>query len=215
MNVVKSLVLQPVDRTIQWLKTKYQSVKTWISKTVKKNLQKLENFALSLVPLKSEIKDVTNKKDLLEAKKKALADYKKTIQYWSKRLSVLRKVGLGSSQLIANLQNGEIGFVGNERAINLLLDGRYEYQTYDPDGNKITPERKKQLFEQLQKDKQDFGTLTIIETIVRLLKSVTDSLKQGATVNLKNQLFSDVEQLARQSDLKTLQSYSFVKSLID
>lgn len=209
------VVKPPIERVVLWVKSKLKSLKNWVVAKLNKYGKQLENLALSLVPLKSEVRNSIDKKDILEAKKKALQDYKKTIKYWTGRLKTLRKVSLGTLRFAANAENGKIGFADNQQAINLMLEGRFEYLTFDPENDRISQERKKQYAEQLDKSKENAATLSIIETVVRLLVTIGKSVAQGEAKKQKDLFFADVEALVNRLDPQKQRSYQFVKGLID
>lgn len=209
------VVKPPIERAVLWVKSKLKSLKKWMKEKLQKYSKQLEDYALALVPLKSEIRNSIDKKDIIEAKRIAFQNYKKAIKYWTGRLKTLRKIALGSVRFTANMENGKIGFADNQQAFNLMLEGRYEYQTFDPSGEKISVDRKKQLFEQMTRGKEDITTLAIIETIVRLLVSVGKSLAQGEAKTQKDLFFGELETLIEGLEPKKQRTFQFVKGLID
>jgi hypothetical protein len=208
-------VKPPIERVVLWVKSKLKQLKNWVARTLTKYGKKLENLALSLVPLKSEVRNSIDKKDILEAKKNALQDYKNSIKFWTGRLKTLRKMALGTLRFTANMENGKIGFVDNQQAFNLILDGRFEYQTYDPENKRVSVDRKFQMAQQLIKDKENVGTLAIIETIVRLLATIGKSVAQGEAKRQKDLFFSELGELIESLDPEKQKTYQFIKGLID
>ena len=200
-----------VEKTLNWIKSFYKKTKDYVVRITKKLTTQLEEYALALVPLNSQVEDVRTKQQTLDAKRLVVRDAKKKIKQLFKRLQAAQKVIPSSIRLITNLENGRIGLGENQQSINVLADGIYDYKSFEKE-----PTIKQQLFKEKEAFKSDFNTLVVIEVIVKMLGAIAKAVLKDRQIKREWQnLKQDLSNLATSLEPNQLQTVQLLTSLFE
>ena len=180
-NSLKNLIKKIKD----YLNPKIQKLKAWLLKKIKqttnyiktkaeKFIVDLEIFALTLLPLKSGVEDVKNKKLVAEAKKKKLEEKKLQIEKFVKQTSFIYKMAVGSKDLLLNIDKGVYKLSENETHIDKIVNNYYNYQKIDKE-----PAIQASLDMDKKKLKQEFDALKLIEVLIYGLIETIKEMKNS------------------------------------
>lgn len=197
-----------VERTLSWIKRQFNKLKKFITTRVKKLGQVLEDFALTLLPLRSDVEDKTDRRAVLDAKKRRLQEKKKKIALYAKKLRASQVALPGIVKLLDNLNNGRYRLSENESSIRKISNGYFSYKRFDkPQAQQTELKKEKDAFE------ANFLTLLVIETIVDLLIKIGQALKQNQLQNEIAQFNQQIDSLSSQLDPSSSQSLELVKQI--
>ena len=188
---IKPSLLVILKYSLEKVTTKLQKLQIWITKKVeeltvflKTKVEKfkddLEIFALTLIPLKSDVEDKKNKKLIAESKKKKLQDKKTQIEKIAKLTKYVYNMSTGAAEITTNLNKGVYRFAENELPINKILNGYYSFKKEDQ-----PPAVQVQLNKEKEKLREDFEALKIIEM---LIYGIIETSKEMKSTNFTAEL---------------------------
>jgi hypothetical protein len=176
-DVLSALIkrLDPKIKKIQgWIKSKISEYKTLVETKLIKFKEQLITYAISLVPVKSDVQDKKDKKAFIESKIKKIKEKLEQIKKILKLSSYVAKMVKGSLKLTSNIAGGLYKFVSNEHPIDDILNGYYSFKMEDqPNGTR------QQLMKEKQMVKDQTKSLLVIEALTFALLETFKDIKNS------------------------------------
>ena len=176
-DVLNALIkrLDPKIKKIQgWIKSKISEYKTLVETKLIKFKEQLVAYAISLVPVKSDVQDKKDKKAFIESKVKKIKEKLQQIKKILKLSSYVAKMVKGSLRLTSNIAGGLFKFSSNEQPIDEILDGYYSFKMEDqPNGTR------QQLLKEKLMIKDQTKTLLVIEALTFALVETFKDIKNS------------------------------------
>ena len=183
---IKEYLNPKIQKLQAWLLKKIKQTTNYIKTKAEKFRVDFEIFALTLLPLKSGVEDVKNKKLVAEAKKKKLEEKKLQVEKFAKKTSFIYNMTIGSKDLLLNIDKGVYKLSENETNIDKIINNYFNYQKMDKE-----PAVQASLDGDKKKLKQEFDSLKLIEVLIYGLLETTKEMKESNFANdLKNILAS-------------------------
>jgi len=177
-----------VDKAIAWAKKLFDKVKAFIKNQVDKFNQDIESYLLNLIPLKGHqaqiVKDIQEKKKILDAKRRKVEDIKEKAKYYQKLGTIIGKIARGGAGLSNNLiQKKNFKYPANEPHIKNIVNGIFEYKAEElgPGGAKSLAAEKEQ-FE--SKMKMIASIDTMVNGMIVLLQDFQQNAKRGLKADI-------------------------------
>jgi hypothetical protein len=177
-----------IDKAIAFAKKLFDKVKAFIKKQIEKFNQDIESYLLNLIPLKSYqaqiVKDIQEKKKIVDAKRRKVEDIKEKAKYYQKLATILGKIARGAAGLSNNLiQKKNFRYPANEPYIKNIVNGIFEYKAEEvgPAGIKSLAAEKEQ-FE--SKMKMIASIDAMVNGMIVLLQDIQQNSKRGLKADI-------------------------------
>lgn len=203
-NLIKKIttsLLQKITKIQTYLIKKIKELKSYLKTKVEKFKSNLESFALSLIPLKSDIEDKNDKKLIIEAKKKELEEKKKQMLKIVEQTKYIYNMAVGSKDLLLSVDKGSYKLSENQSYIDKIVDNYFNYQKIDqPKPMQKMLDKDKKLF------KENFETLKLIEVLIYgIIETIKDIKQTDFKTEIKNIIENAKENTPGTQTLKLIQ----------
>lgn len=124
--------LKPLIQKVKaWATRLFDKVKAYIKNKTAKFEKDIESYLLNLIPLKGYqaqiVREIQDKKKILDAKRVRLEELKEKTKKYQKQLTIIGKIARGSAGLSKNLlKNKNYKFPANEPHINNIVNGIFD-----------------------------------------------------------------------------------------
>ncbi len=169
LNKIKDLLKRKVDETKKTIDEQIDTTKNDISE-----------FAINLIPVKSDVEDKKTKKLTVEEKRRLLEDKKKKLTKIKKQIACSKQLLQGSTVLLKNIVSGEYSYSRNEVAINKIADGYFNFKSIDKSGSEIEA-----LLEKKQTFKRRSQDLLLVDNLILAIKTLVNEIKSDPEFSQK------------------------------
>ena len=205
---VKNYIQPIIEKVVSWIKKKIKKAVDYVKSKFEKEMKNLELFLLTWKPKpSSELDDETRK--LQEEDRKLKAEQrKKQIEDGIKLTSYILKAGKGLSTLTLSLVGGNYSYIGNELAINNMLDGIYSARKHNKDDVTIAS-----LNDEQKLLKERFKVLKAVELIVLAVIEIINEVKSTDFVKEWTDYYNEV--VKNPVETQTAELVKTIKDLIE
>lgn len=182
-------VLRPrINKIAKAIRDLIDKIKSFIKKDLKKFGEDLKVFAINLIPIKSDVQDVKDKKAVAEDKMRKIRDKINRIKNLIQLGTYITETVKGLGGLLKNILAGNYKFSENVTHIDKALNGLYKVRGHNKsDAVKIS------LLKEKEKVKKDFKGLLVIEALV---VGLIETIKEMKETDFKKELQEALDRLA-------------------
>ena len=190
-----------LNKINEYIADKTRDVKKSIEEKLDSSKKDITDFAINLIPVKSDVEDRKTKKLTVEEKVRLLKDKREKLSRVRQYLVCSKQVIQGSTMLIKNISNNQYGYSKNEQAITKIADGYFDFKSIAKTDSQIEG-----ILEKKQQFKERTQDLSIIEGLMLGITSLINQIKSDPNFiqTWKVGVLDDVKDNTKLITLKTL-----------
>lgn len=171
-NLYETKFKPQLNKINEYLTDKTRDVKKSIEEKLDSSKKDIKDFAINLIPVKSDVEDKKTKKLTVEEKLRLLKDKREKLSRVRQYLVCSKQVIQGSTMLVKNISNNQFGYSKNEQAITKIADGYFNFKSIAKTDSQIEGIlQKKQQFKERTQD------LSIVEGLMLGISSLVSEIK--------------------------------------
>jgi hypothetical protein len=192
LNFYEKKVQPLINKIKKYIEKQTAKIKKSIDEVIDKGKQDLTEYAINLLPVKSDVEDIKAKKLAIEEKKRLIADKRAKLKKIRSYVVQVRQIVRGSTALVNNLSQGIILYSRNQQAITDISNGYFGYKSIDQPPSRIRAieKQKRQFTNRLQDLQIVEGLVMGINLLIEDIKSNPSFLQDWKTQvvdNIKDQ----------------------------
>jgi len=200
-NLYETKFKPKLNKISKYIEDQTMDIKKSVEEKFDASKKDISDFAINLIPVKSDIEDKKTKKLTVEEKSRLIKDKRQKLSTVRRYLVCSKQLIQGSTIVIKNITNDEYSYSKNEQAITKIADGYFNFKLIGKSDSQVQG-----LLEKKQRFKERMQELSIVDGLILGITSLVDEIKANPnfTQDWKTQVLDNIKDNTQLTIFKTL-----------